>query len=198
MRKNNNKMKIMSDKILWKGGPSYLLLLPLIFKLVLWSSIGTFMYYMVKKDFFDEIMNSNFFLKFILGLLKNYGLYILYSLAAYIIYIQFQIIHFATRISCESYFLDKINISIKTGITKVEGQEINILNVINFEVEKPFYLNLFGLGHIGIYSSEETSDELSEFNDEKLIIMSGIKNPEKIERNLRAIIKKTKDNKLVS
>lgn len=186
----------MSNKTIWKGGPSLLLLLPLVLNLMIWVSLSLLLYFMAKDNIFDNFMNSNFFLEFILGLVKSYGIYVLYALSGYVLYLQLKIISFATKISCESYSLDKNCLSITTGVSKVQGQEIKILNINSFNVEQPFYLKIFGFGHISIYSSEVNSDELIEEEDQKLIVMAGMKNPEKIEKNLRLIIKKLKNNRL--
>lgn len=183
----------MTEKVLWKAGPSYLIILPMALRSILLAFIGYVLYIFCIGNHFDEFMNSNFFLSLIMSGIKSYGLYVLYGLSAYFIYIQYMIVNLVFEVSSQSYQLTKKRLILENSLSGRPSDSIWLSNVYEISVESPFYLKIFNYGYISIYSTEIDSEDIDSKTIDKLFVMASIKNPNQVKLNLVKIIKNIKD-----
>lgn len=181
----------MSKKILWKDKPSFLMSLPEIFGTFIVLALGGFVFAVTKTAELNEYIDSNFFIKFLGGIIKDNGEYILYGLLAYLLFRLYNIVKQILSLSYQEYHLTKNTIEVVNNY-KDESEVVNLTNIYEIRVESDYYLSIFGYGTILISSVEIPESSLTQEPEEVILKIEGIKNPMKVKDNLIKIIKKVR------
>lgn len=167
------------NKIIWKSNPSFLLLLPKLLTLIISGICAYFTFSVLKKDSFVPYIESNFLLKFISEYIHLLGMPSFWLICFFIVYLHIKIISTTVEVSFSQWEISEEKIILKNLYKSKISSEIDLINIIGCEVERPFLLGTFSHGNLII--SSELIDSLSGVSYIETTVMNGIKDPQAIK-----------------
>lgn len=75
-----------------------------------------------------------------------------------------------------NYELTSNRLITKSGVLKRHHDEVELYRIRDYKITQPFFLRLFGLSHLDIYTADKTQDKL---------VLRAIKDAEKVRRIMR-------------
>lgn len=178
----------MKNKLLWMESPSLLLLIPNSLRAMFFMLSGGFFLLLGKTTELEGFLNSNFFIKFLGEVAKNNIEIIIGLLMLFLFYYLYEISKLILKISSMKFILNKEEMIIKINEDSIDKAKLS--NIYDIEIEKPLFLSFFNYGNVLILSNEIKEDSLEREPEAIILKLSGIKNPEKVKKNLIKIIKK--------
>lgn len=190
-----------TNTILWKEKPVMLLLFPDVMKFILAGCFALFVYLVAKTPHFDGLLNGHFALSILGDIVKSGGKYLFIVACVIFLVFQFVLLSKVVRISFEKYKLDEECFHFENGVFSVTQDETQLFRMIDFEVNKPFLLRIFGYGNLIIFSNDPSS-EIGLFtksfitaDGNKGMILAGIKDPEKVKALFKAQVAKVRESR---
>jgi hypothetical protein len=191
----------MTNKVLWRESPSILLLAPDFIKFS-GSTILIIMVFLIQKtNYLHGFMSSNRILSLLGNLMIKGGDVVL--LLATVIFLVFSLVILSRIIgvSFEKYSLDGTTFHFESGVFSVVQDETQLFRILDFEVQKPFLLRLFGRGNLVIFSNDPslenglyTKSYLTQ-DGTKGMILAGIKTPEIVREIFRDQVLKVRKSR---
>lgn len=175
------------SRLIWTQSPSMLMLIPDIFKMVFVGLIGLIVALVAKTTHLDGLMD-NFVLNVLFGITKSSGSYLLDAIVVIYLFFIGMLIGKVIRISYETYGLDEECFHYRNGVFSETQGETQLFRMIDFEVEKPFFLRIFGFGNLTVFSNDPSLDNgfmTKSFitpDGNKGMRLVGIKDPENVKR----------------
>lgn len=160
----------MEEKIIWSHKPSQIINLSTFIKLVIFSIIYLILPY--------RFLNFNLF--------KNFHVYqiLIILLFCYFLYTLYVIL----TIFSVSYNLTEERLLLYSGFLSNKREGVELYRVNDYEVISPFYLRIFGLGNVTIFSTDVKTSKST---------LLAVKNPEKVADSIRDKVEKIKIDKKI-
>lgn len=188
-------------KTLWRESPSLLLLFPDAVKALMSMVLLLFVYLIQNTSILNEIILGNRSLYLISSLLSKGGN--ISALVSLFIFLFFSVIFLwkIIAVSYEKYVLDEMTFHFESGVLNVTQDETQLFRLIDFEVQKPFLLRIFGRGNLVIFSNDP-SLESGLFTKSYLtpdgtkgMILAGIEHPEAVRSMFKAQVIKVREER---
>jgi hypothetical protein len=191
----------MNKNIIWEEKPSMLLLFPEFIKLVFAGLLVLLVYIISKTNYLDGLLNSHFAFKIVGDIVTGGGKYLFMTTCVIFMFFQFILIGKIIRVQFEKYMLDEECFHFENGVFSVIQDETQLFRMIDFEVEKPFLLRLFGCGNLTIFSNDPSLESglftksFITADGNKGMVLAGISNPEEVKKLLKSQVAKVRENK---
>lgn len=191
----------MNNSVLWEDQPSMVLLASDTIKVILAGMLAFFVIFVAKTNYLEQFMQSHFALSFVGDFIKFGGSYLVNII---IVSYVFFILVFASkiiRICYEQYKLDEECFHFRNGVFTEVQDETQLFRMIDFEVEKPFLLRLFGLGNLVIFSNDPSLESglfTKSFitpDGNKGMKLAGIKDPEGTKQLFKQQVAKARNQR---
>jgi len=92
------------------------------------------------------------------------------------------------QVNAEQYELTPERLKMRKGVLNRESDELELYRVRDTTVYEPFFLRIFGAGHVVVQSSDRTHPELK---------IRAIRQPEKLRQDIRGAVEKMRESKHV-